>query len=295
MNIFLRRLITAALLMSVLMTVLSAYIRLSDSGIGCEPWPACTNLSISGSPGITIAADDTNKYLRVLHRITASVFGVVAIVLCVVSAWYRKSLDIGPMIPGAVLLLTVVLAIVGMNTPDVLHPIIATLNISGGMLLTAMLYDLYMSNNKPNVRRNKWLLATAAVVYLTIVSGAWVSANFVGCQGNCPMTGDPAHAFHPDRELNIDQFGHIIADGQDGIIMAVHVWLSIVVAMVIIILAYQAFPVRSQDTAIYLIILGCLMIPGFVSISSVHAAHLHNFFSLLLLLRLVHHMHRGAE
>lgn len=295
MSIFMRRLVTAALLMSVLMTVLSAYIRLTDSGIGCEPWPACTSLSISDSPGITITADDTNKYLRVLHRVTASVFGIVAIVLCVVSVWYRKRLDFGAVIPGAVLLLTVVLAIVGMNTPDVLHPIIATLNISGGMLLTAMLYDLYMSGDRPKVRRNKWLLVTAAVVYLTIISGAWVSANFVGCQDECPMAGDPAQAFHPDRELNIDQFGHIVADGQGGIIMGVHVWLSIVVATVIIVLAYQAFPVRPQDTAIYLIILGCLMIPGIVSISSVHAAHLHNFFSLLLLLRLVHHMHRGAE
>lgn len=86
MNMFMRRLITAALFMSVLMTVLNAYIRLSDSGIGCEPWPACTNLTISGWPSITITEDDTNKYLRVLHRITASVFGIVAIELCVVSA-----------------------------------------------------------------------------------------------------------------------------------------------------------------------------------------------------------------
>ncbi|MBD3646585.1 MAG: heme A synthase, partial [Pseudomonadales bacterium] len=49
-----------AFVLSVAMTILSAWIRLADSGIGCAPWPTCfrEQFVVDPEPGIAIAESD---------------------------------------------------------------------------------------------------------------------------------------------------------------------------------------------------------------------------------------------
>ena len=99
-----------SLLLAIAMTVLSAYIRLGDSGIDCEPWPSCfqSSFMIDDEPGISIHQQDPNKGLRLLHRLMASTFGLVVIVLFTISLWYRRTERVaGPLL---LFLLTVLLA-----------------------------------------------------------------------------------------------------------------------------------------------------------------------------------------
>jgi heme a synthase len=297
----LHKMTLAALLLCIVMTVLSAHIRLSDSGIGCEPWPDCfySSFAIDDAPGITIKAVDANKGLRVFHRITASVFGLIAVILFVFCLWFRKRLAV-PIIPvTVVLLLTLVLAMVGMNTPDIVHPLVTTINLGGGMLLCAVLYRFRLSLLSAETAHHQslasgLLMLAGLVTYVCIVSGAWTSANFAA--GSCDRLMSCSHegkiglAFDPSRALVIEG-GAIISDAETSMIVLYHQLVAFALAILLIGIGLHALLQKRTEALIYLIMLTCLMLAAAVPVTGLLLAELHNLFSLLLLLTLVHQYH----
>ncbi len=297
----LRKLVLVSLHLCVAMTVLSAYIRLADSSIGCDPWPGCfqASIEINTSPGIEISDDEANAGLRVLHRIIASIFGLLAVLIAVIVWWYRRQLQVSPVTPSVILLMTVLLAWVGMRTPDLTHPLIATTNLSGGMLLAALLYHFLpdLTDGKRGVvltlgSPDRMMMAGGVVtVFLCIVSGAWVSANFAagGCDvlSGCAMPGDLGAAFDLTRELTVHRGQLVVGEGS-GAIMIAHQTLAGLVALVVIGLGVRALVRRQLFALIYLIVLVWLVLSGLAATLHLAVAALHNLFSLMLLLMLVH-------
>jgi heme a synthase len=206
----------SALVLGILMSVLSAYIRHADSGIGCDPWPTCFGVGviIDTAPGITILATDSHPGLRSLHRLVASVFGLIILVMAVVTLWYRRRFVVGPGWPMIALIVTIVLALVGMNTPNVHRPLIALTNLAGGMVLAAVLYHLVLIQLRPPTQgRNAATLTSVGALVVTLIviaSGAWVSGTFATGSCNAALSCDrpPLHdiidAFDPMRELLIE-------------------------------------------------------------------------------------------
>lgn len=299
MKLAFARLTLASLVLAVLMSVLSAYIRLADSGIDCEPWPECHLYSfrIDSQPGITIGAEESHQGLRTAHRFMASLFGVAAILMVILSWWSRDQISTR-LLPLLVFILTLVLTFVGMRTPDLPHPAVMLTNLLGGMLLSALLLWQYLRCLGPGCfslpALAVWLLLVTA-----LASGAWVNANFAA--GACPdlfncSASLRAEAFDPARVLDIRD-GHIIADGAQPLIYAVHGMLSVM--LVVAVLAYTTW-VYQREMRLPVLPLGlvvglaglALLEPLFRSTASAAA---HNLLSLLLLLSVTRECYRGSD
>lgn len=299
------RLCMVALVLAVGMTLLSAWIRLSDSGIGCEPWPACfaAQFTIDDQPGVAVSKEDEHRSWRLLHRVMASTFAVVVTVMLVVSLWYRRRLRTGPAIPVVCFLLTALLSIVGINTPDLAHPIVTGINLTGGMLLAALLWHflLELRRNLP-ARPNGPAWATLAVtgcMVLAVASGAWVSGNFAaaGCDGflSCGSLADAGvrDAFAPGRELAMTN-GVLELGVQQAVIAWTHQVVAVLAALAVLAAAIGVLVTRGFEavTAIPVVLTGAVIIQGAVQSPSVLSASLHNLLSLALLLALVYQYHR---
>jgi cytochrome c oxidase assembly protein subunit 15 len=115
-------LVFLSLLLTLVTVILSAYIRLSTNGIGCSDWPDCFGQvgALSQYDAMTSFSnarpDLPHGVARALHRVVASILGVL-VVLIVISAFrMRKQGGPGLLMPLAVLGLTLFLAILGYST-----------------------------------------------------------------------------------------------------------------------------------------------------------------------------------
>lgn len=310
------RLTLLALIVSIAMTMLSAYIRLSDSNIGCSPWPACftAHVIVDDAPGITVGQTDTHRGLRMSHRMMASGFMLVVMVMAIVSLWYRGRLGVSPILSVLCLIMALILAAVGLNTPDVIHPLVTGINLTGGMLMAGLLWYLLLvqrRGNHPqdmpvaNVGNNgiiAWLSGGAIVlILLTIASGSWVSANFAAgvCEGllRCGAIDDAslAEAFNPGRELTLIG-SRLILDADQALIAWVHHWLALISA--VLVFGLVSMVILSHGADIVAFVLAGLM-AGLIGLGivetgepSVLSAWLHNLLSLSLWLMLIYQFNR---
>jgi len=285
-----KRLLWPALILAVAMTILSSHLRLSDAGLDCMPWPQCYGLSITvdQNPGISIDRGDEDRLLRVAHRIMASVFGLFALFLFTWALWFRSK---GTPLKSAtvILILTIMLALVGMNTPAWDRPIVTLLNLAGGMLLSLVIYNQICGPGKPTGFRPLMLTP----LFLTVCTGAWVSANFaaLGCPGlmQCPLfsTHELSAAFHPEKflELPFHSISNQITSAQ---ITAAHHFFGIASSVIIagcLALRYQHRPVLSLIISISLV---ALIFSGlYEGQNRALTASIHNTITLLLMLSIV--------
>ena len=136
-------LIFAALALVTIVVIVSAYLRLAGSGLGCAEWPACYALIRSqGGTTALAAAHLVPPWATVTHRLAASTLGLL--VLGIVAAALRRRREPGQSlaIPFALLALTVFLSLLGYRTPSPLAPWVALSNLLGGMAMLAMLWWL---------------------------------------------------------------------------------------------------------------------------------------------------------
>jgi len=277
-----------AFLIAVAMSVLSAYIRLSDLGIDCEPWPACYEYSFrtDSEPGITIGNADQFKGLRMTHRFMASAFGVVAILMLILALWYRSIIP-SRITPTLVFLLTIVLTVVGMRTPDLPHPSVMLTNTLGGMILGALLLWQYLSlRDKPQL---KWAgIAMVLLVTVAIGSGSWVTANFAitACPDLVECTNNiSVDALNLSRVLDID-LNHLTEDPSRGTILLIHYLLAGLLLLACLGRIVGAYLRRGQVKYVASSLVVLLMIVALAEpwLRSVLVASLHNLLALLVLL-----------
>ena len=291
-SIFLATII--ALAFSIVMTVLSAHIRLSDSGIDCSPWPQCfaNSFQLDEQPGISIHQDDPGKTMRMFHRLIASLFGLLVLIQFSLVIWYRKSFNHGLLCPGLIMFLTILLAMVGMNTPNLEQPLITFINLSGGMTLTACLY-WYLLGFFPTTPGKPVTLVSLIFALLSIATGAWVSANFAAgaCEGICLPQGELANAFDPGRTLQITRTG-IELDAEQPLILLVH---QLITTGCLVVLTVNALLATPSERSVLLLspVLGMAAVVAIEhSHHSVWLASVHNGLALLILLMLIHQYRR---
>ena len=288
-----------ALTLILSMTFLSAYIRLASSSIGCSPWPDCqaSNYAIDPEPGITITADDENRGLRLLHRLMASTFAVVATLLMLSSLLYRQQIHIRPTLATVCFALTILLALVGINTPNILLPAVTLANLTGGMLTTAIVWLLVLRlrnppGNAPMTTR-RWLnLANIWLVTIVIASGAWVSGNFAAgtCTGflDCgPLSVEQmGNAFNIRTELTESDGRLLLSDVRLSIEWGHH-FLAILLCISLIVSATLNHKNTRKTVISILTITVGLIALGILEEPTLLSAWIHNFWSLLLLLAVV--------
>lgn len=193
------KLILTSFLLAFIAVVLSAYVRLSDAGLGCTDWPACyKNNALKERQ--TPHADATRGYTswqRKLHSQIVMLLGFLSIAISGLSWLKRKEFEQSPLLPTLLTCLMVFLAIFGIWAFSHLpRAIIVPVHLAGGVsmliLLTWMLLRQIPHINKiESAITNQWRIFSWTGLILAIVQimlGGWVSSNFaaIAC-GDFPL------------------------------------------------------------------------------------------------------------
>jgi len=225
-----RSLLKVALILVIALMSLSAYLRLSHSGIGCAQWPACYG-RIGEPPQVSQPLSGENVYQRIvaeasqplawatpLHRLVASVLGLLIAAMTILAFWHKRL----RLMTLSLLLLTIFLAVLGVKSGSLHSPAVVMGNLAGGFLMLGLLAWMLFTYKRPAhggakgplLRRLTMVGATLLVVQVLL--GGLTSANFAATA--CPTLPDCNGAYLPGVEvfkaLNLNRTLQVSADGQ---------------------------------------------------------------------------------
>ena len=222
------------LVLTFVVVVVGAYVRLSDAGLGCPDWPLCYGRPIPGE------MEDARAWQEMGHRYLAGTLGILVFILAWVAWRTRQS----PWLAAAIAALEVFQATLGKWTVTMLlKPAIVTAHLLGGMALLALLvwFSLerlsYVRAPEARLLRLPAFLGLAALA-VQIALGGWVSANYAAlacpdlpsCLGQAVPPMDFGNAFHVLRELGRTDAGELLPRAA---LTAIH-WSHRVFALVVV-------------------------------------------------------------
>ncbi|MFT5482918.1 MAG: cytochrome c oxidase assembly protein subunit 15 [Halieaceae bacterium] len=268
------------MLLTLLIVVLSAYIRLADVGIGCGEWPQCYALlglddEARGISVLTSQGKDIQyRGARVAHRYIASTLGVLIIVLVIASLRQGYSRPTGVLIPLATLAVTTFLSLLGYYTPNRDLPLVTIGNLFGGFGLLGLLWWLMQRYSDPlPTGGNKDLRSVAAIAAIFVVSqiffGGWSSANFastsckdlLSCDQQWLDSSNYIRAYTLDRQLSINDTGRIEMGDELATLTMTHRVFALVTAAYLVWMSRKLrsrASLRSTATAISVFSIGLL-------------------------------------
>jgi heme a synthase len=206
------RLVAVTAFITLDLIAFGAFVRLTDSGLGCPDWPGCygqllptqatteINQAINVQGGTHGPVSHGKAWIEMLHRYVASFIGALILVMFAraVYAKIRPERSMFSAARSAVgigwpLLLLIVVSLQGLfgkwTVTLKLMPIVVTTHLLGGMTLFALLIWFWMRerDRTGDVRANvvdvsarvqvlTWL--AIALLYMQIFLGGWVSTNY---------------------------------------------------------------------------------------------------------------------
>lgn len=203
----LHRIALLCVLLLAAVTSLSAFLRHSAAGLGCQPWPACyaqgdrAAASVAGTAAFTAVGA-----ARLAHRITATLSLLGAIALVVLSVARKPMLRREAMLSMGLLALALLLALLGVFTPGARVPAVAMANLLGGFVMLALAARL--AAPPPRVQLGTGAIVVAALLLGQVATGALVSASHAGlactdlleCTGQSRAAGWDWQSLAPWRE-----------------------------------------------------------------------------------------------
>jgi heme A synthase len=195
----LKRIRKLALLLTVLsfmVVLISAYIRLNGAGLGCAAWPECYGQLLAGGPHPHTGA------VRILHRVVAS----VSLLLGFYLAWQcQRPSPIQPVTgyAASILALMILLTFVGLFSSDPHRAWTSFLNMLGGLGLVSLSWLIVVAAGPAASRpmpphRDSVLHGGMAALALTIALGALIGARFAATA--CMSTPSCAGVWWPVAE-----------------------------------------------------------------------------------------------
>ncbi|MDP2265790.1 MAG: COX15/CtaA family protein [Thiobacillus sp.] len=253
---FYRNLILVALVLTLGVVSLGAYVRLSDAGLGCPDWPGCygrvtphhaaeaINAELAVRPDGPVS--HAKAWKEMVHRYFAGALGLLILAIAVLSWRNRRETSGGPGLPLLLLGLIVFQALLGMWTvTQLLKPLIVSAHLLGGMATLSLLLWLWLRERSQSHHayyarvdhlRGAALLGLMLVV-IQIALGGWVSTNYAAlactdfplCQGAWVPVMDFEHAFILHRELGETASGELLSMTS---LTAIH-WAHRVMALIV--------------------------------------------------------------
>ncbi len=199
----LRYMALIALLTTLTVVVLGAYVRLSDAGLGCPDWPGCYgNIDVPQSAEELAQANEAyperpvevaKAWKEMAHRYLASGLGLLILIIALVSLIKRKK-GMLVLLPVALLGMVIFQGMLGMWTVTLLlKPLIVTAHLLGGMTTLSLLVWLVLSffairianTHKLSKAFKSYLILCFIALCLQIALGGWVSTNYaaLACYG----------------------------------------------------------------------------------------------------------------
>jgi len=266
-----RTLVVSALLATIALVMLGAYVRLTNAGLGCPDWPGCYGkLSPTQAADLIQAAQMVapdgpvslpKAWREMVHRYFASFIGVMILAIVIQALNIRRRRSLGPDdpagkvgLPVALVFIVVLQGLFGKWTVTLLlKPVIVTSHLLGGMTLIALLAwlsarHLQLTSGPLSALRAIRPLAAIGlgVLAMQIALGGWVSTNYAAlacvdfptCHGVWKPATDFGHGFHFLRELGMTAEG---APLSNEALNAIH-WAHRIGALVTFLtLAYVAY------------------------------------------------------
>jgi cytochrome c oxidase assembly protein subunit 15 len=180
----LHRLAWACAVLVLAVTSLSAFLRLTKAGVGCQPWPQCQVQQ--AQPGAAIAAAPNSAVFasaRMAHRMAASA-ALVLIVAMLLLARARRLRGAPAGLIWGLLVLALFLAALGRLAGASSAPAVTLANLLGGMAMFGLAARLVCVTGERQRAGLQWAWALAALALLLVqlVLGGLVSAAYLAAR-----------------------------------------------------------------------------------------------------------------
>mgnify|MGYP001241719755 CR=1 FL=1 len=276
-----RKLVFFTLFLTFDLILFGAFVRLTDSGLGCPDWPGCySSLTPIGALSEIRQAAETmpfgpvtlaKAWIEMIHRYIGAFLGLMIIVLLYMAWRYRRQLGQSPWLATVLFAGVCLQGAFGAWTVTLrLMPAVVTAHLLGGMLLLALLTWL-STRVKPHApippAAARWwpLVALGSLLLLVqIALGGWVSTNYAAlaclefptCHGQLVPEMDFRGGFSVMRGLGELPSGEIISQHALTAIHWTHRKFAFVVAACLLVIGgiLQRYP-GLQQPARWLIII----------------------------------------
>ncbi len=318
---FLKALIGGIFVLGILLVTLSAYIRLSNAGLGCPDWPTCYGRigQVLASSGLSAdvstvahmnhlgAAKRAPAWATAAHRVTATTLGILVLALGAVAIATRGRATGGSAGPGLLILLVTGLAVLGKWSAGLHHPIVVFANFAGGVLMVSMSWWLILDTWKSRMRIRTtstalpawWVRLGLVLVALQGMLGGLVSVNFAAlscttfpdCNGAwwLPLTIDDLRGMF--RVLQVDDTGRVLRGEWLGGLHMIHRFTAAGVLLYAGWLGVKALQSSYNSTGVAILALLVLETVAGIAVIKSHLAFgmvlAHYFLGILLLFGLL--------
>lgn len=175
----LRKLAWACAVLVLAITSLSAFIRLSRAGLGCEPWPQCYAQRAAMAPQALDTLDSAAvSSARIAHRVVASVALLLVIFLLVKTLGQQPVLRRQGRLVLGLLGLALFLAVLGRMAGPSRAAFVGVANLLGGLAMFALSLRLVQATGAwapAATAPRTWTLAALVLLLLQIAMGGLVS------------------------------------------------------------------------------------------------------------------------
>lgn len=229
-----RVLAAVTLVLLLVITTTSAYIRLAQTGLSCPGAPDCYG---ERSPRAGAGDDDATIVARALHRIAASTAGALIVVIVFLGWGTARAAERA--VAVALLVLAGLLAWLGVHTPSTM-PAVMLGNLLGGMAMVALAGWLVLALARvPPVASARavrpWVWVALGLVGLQIAAGGMIAArhaahacpSFPACAGAGWPPGADLAAFDPLREMAPPASAAQRTDANRQAIHLAHRWFAL--------------------------------------------------------------------
>lgn len=190
-----RRLVFLTLFLTLDLAMFGAFVRLTDSGLGCPDWPGCySSFSPVGARDHIRSAVESmphgpvsvaKAWIEMVHRYVGAILGMMIIGISYMAWRYRRLLGESPMLASVVLIAVCLQGAFGAWTVTLkLMPVVVTTHLLGGMTLLALLTWLAArrkAHDMVPLQALAWRVPAIigfVLLMMQIALGGWVSTNY---------------------------------------------------------------------------------------------------------------------
>lgn len=231
-----RKLVFVTWFLTLDLIMFGAFVRLTDSGLGCPDWPGCYGkLSPVGASHNIKQALEAMPYgavsfpkawIEMIHRYVGSLLGLMIITIVYLGWRHRKLIGRSPKLAIYTLLAVCIQGAFGAWTVTLqLMPVIVTTHLLGGMLLLALMTWLAAREKTHHpvaaseYKWRPWVAVGTVLLFIQIALGGWVSTNYAAlacmdfptCHGLWFPTMDFGSGYSLMRDLGLMPDGEMIS------------------------------------------------------------------------------------
>lgn len=259
-----RKLVFLTWFLTLDLIMFGAFVRLTDSGLGCPDWPGCygnvTPLGASTHIENALqampygAVSFSKAWIEMVHRYAGSVLGMLIIAIVYMAWRHRKVLGNSPRLAVVTLVAVCVQGAFGAWTvTHKLMPLVVTSHLLGGMTLLGLMTWL-AAREKPHpwippaaTRFKPWMALGLVLLFVQIALGGWVSTNYAAlacmdfptCHGQWLPQMDFRSGYSLVRGLGVLPSGEMISQQALTAIHWVHRNFAVIVFIYLAILGWK--------------------------------------------------------